>query len=130
MSRRSEYGAAAVEAAIVVPFILLPILAGVVDIGWALAIKAQLHEAAAEGSAFAAHSPADRPGARQRAAATVSVVDDLAAADVNVVCDGGRRVVTTVSYDYAPIFASIFGVGDFNIGARNVSDVLSEDDCA
>jgi hypothetical protein len=100
-----------------------------VDIGSALMIKAQLDEAAAEGSAAAAHAPTERATAQQRAVDSVSVVT-LTPADVAIACQGGRRVTATVSYDYTPIFVSFFGVDDFEIEATNVSDVLSEDDCA
>jgi Flp pilus assembly protein TadG len=131
MTRRhdSESGAAAVELALVTMFVLLPILAGVVDVGSALMIKAQLDEAAAEGSSAAAHAPTEHPAAQQRAVDSVSVVT-LTPADVAISCQGARRVAATVTYDYSPIFVSFFGVDDFEIEATNVSDVLSGDDCA
>jgi hypothetical protein len=92
-------------------------------------IKAQLDEAAAEGSSAAAHAPIDRPAAQQRVVDSVSAVN-LTTADVTITCQGSRRLTASVTYGYAPIFASLLGVGDLEIVATNVSDVLSVEDCA
>jgi hypothetical protein len=76
----------------------------------------------------AAHAPSDHPAAQQRVVDSVSVVA-LTTANVTITCQGARRLTATVTYDYEPTFASVFGVGDLEIEATNVSDVLSEDDC-
>jgi Flp pilus assembly protein TadG len=125
----SESGAAAVELALVVMFILLPILGIAVDLGSALMVKAQLDEAAAEGSSVAAHDPTDHATATQRAVESVSIVN-LSAADVAIACHGPRRVAASVTHAYSPVFASLFGVDDVALATTNVSDVLTEDDCA
>lgn len=86
--RRSERGAAAVEFALVVPFLLL-ILFGVISYGYMLSFRQALSQGAAEGARAAAVSTSsDSAG---RSAAALSALDD--ALDLyGVSCSGGSLV--------------------------------------
>jgi Flp pilus assembly protein TadG len=127
-SGRSERGAVAVELALSLPLLVL-FLAGVVDLGSALMVRAQMQEAAQEATSAAAHDPGAPAAAEQRAVDAVSAFA-LTTAEVTITClDAGRRVRTTINHAYAPIFVSVFGVGPIDITVDSTSDVLSDDDC-
>ena len=130
MSRptRSERGAVAVELALCLPLLVL-FLAGVVDLGSGLMMRAQMQEAAQEATSAAAHDPGAPAAARQRAVDAVSAFP-ITTAEVTITClDAGRRVRTTIEHPYTPIFVSVFGAGPIDITVDNTSDVLSDDDC-
>lgn len=83
--RRGERGAAAVEFALVVPFLLL-ILFGIISYGWMLSFRQALSQGAAEGARAAAVSVADDDASRT-AAALASLNDSLDLYGVS--CSGG-----------------------------------------
>jgi Flp pilus assembly protein TadG len=127
--RRGEDGAAAVEFALVLPFLIL-IVAGIVDIGLALVVKAQVHEGAEEAAIHAARYPTQQSAARQHAVDAVSFAD-LQLSEVTIACDPGdgvgRMVTVTVDHDYELLFG--FVVGDLDVGATIKSEVLSDEEC-
>ena len=129
-SRRpsSERGAVAVELALSVPLLVL-VMGGVVDLGSALMLRAQIQEAAQEATSAAAHAPKSPSVAKQRAVDTVSAFQ-LTTAQVTITClDSGRRVRTTIRHSYQPIFTSVVGAGPITMAVDSTSDVLSDDDC-
>ncbi|HEU5035803.1 MAG TPA: TadE/TadG family type IV pilus assembly protein [Nocardioides sp.] len=84
-ARREEHGAAAVEFALVVPFLLL-ILFGIISYGWMLSFRQALSQGAAEGARAAAVTVADDDAGRT-AAALASLNDSLDLYGVS--CSGG-----------------------------------------
>lgn len=126
--RRRSRGAAAVELALVAPLLLL-IVGGVVDLGLAIALRAQMEEAAQEGAAVAARNPTQPALARQRAREVVTL-SDLAANDVDVTCPAGApgpRV--TITHTSPTILLGAFFADDFTIEARMTSGKLSSGTC-
>jgi Flp pilus assembly protein TadG len=117
-----------VELALSLPLLVL-FLAGVVDLGSALMMRAQMQEASQEATSAAAHDPGAPAAAKQRAVDAVSAFP-ITTGQVTITCqDAGRRVRTTIDHAYTPIFVSVFGAGPIEISVNNTSDVLSDDDC-
>lgn len=59
---RSDSGAAAVEAALLVTFVLVPLIFGSLEVGRLLWVKTQLTNAAREGAAYAQYQPSRAVG--------------------------------------------------------------------
>lgn len=130
--RRGQDGAIAVELALVLPLLMF-IVAGVVDFGLALMVKAQVEEGAEEAAIHAARYPkADQvPIAKQRAADAVSFVT-LTPAEITISCTGagtgvGRRITVAVHHEYDMIFGFI--VDDIDVSVTIKSEVLSDEAC-
>ncbi len=87
-AHREERGAAAVEFALVVPFLLL-ILFGIISYGYLLSFRQALSQGAAEGARAAAVSVASDDGGRT-SAALASLNDSLDLYGVS--CSGGSLV--------------------------------------
>jgi hypothetical protein len=60
-----ERGAAAVEMAVILPFLLI-LLVGITDIGWLIWKRIELQEAVQEGAIYFSYNPSDASGARER----------------------------------------------------------------
>lgn len=127
MSRRADQGGtAAVELALVLP-LLLVIVAGIVDFGLALMIKAQIEEGAEEAAVHAARYPGDFAPAEGKAIDAVSFVT-LEPADISICVAGSgidRRITVAIEHDYDTLIDLI--VNELHIGAEVKSDVLSDD---
>ncbi|GAA1163685.1 pilus assembly protein [Nocardioides aquiterrae] len=130
-ARREERGAAAVEFALVVPFLLL-ILFGIISYGFMLSVRQSISQAAGEGARAAAVTLVD---AKKKDAA-IAAIDGalsygLSCDGVNLVrdgetigtctvsglqgCDDGATCVTvSIKYFYRdhPIVPSILGLGE------------------
>jgi Flp pilus assembly protein TadG len=88
-SRASEQGAAAVEFALVVPFLLLLVL-GIISYGYLLSFRQAVSQGAAEGARAAAVSPADTDAAKV-AAARAALNDSLDT--YGVTCDDSGNLL-------------------------------------
>jgi Flp pilus assembly pilin Flp len=80
-ARRGERGAAAVEFALVVPFLLL-ILFGIISYGFMLSVRQSISQAAGEGARAAAVTLVDG----NKRAAAITAIDD--ALSYGLSCDG------------------------------------------
>lgn len=130
MSRRSEAGGAALEMALVTPLLML-FLAGVVDLGMALVLRAQMQEGVQEGVSFAARNPGDPAQARTRAIDAVSLVEiDPDSVAINCVNDSGTpQVRMTISHDHEVLFG--FALPDeIQVRVAMVTNVISTEDCS
>src|SRR4051812_19761322 len=84
--RRAEGGAAAVEFALVAPFLLLLVF-GVISYGYMLSFRQALSQGAAEGARAAAVSPLPDPAAKETAA--LDAINDALDVDAyGVTCTG------------------------------------------
>jgi Flp pilus assembly protein TadG len=110
MSRRREDGAEAVEFALILPLLLI-ILGGVIDLGYAAILRAQMTEAAEEGVIVLSRNPS-ATNVRTRVATGVSAAK-LTAANVKVTCPatGGIAVRIDHDHDFLTPFLSPF-LGD------------------
>ena len=122
-----ETGAALIEAAIVIPFLLLLVL-GVVDLGRAFFDSAAVQEAAQEGVIYAARNPGDPAGAIARAEDTIQSPDFTGS--VTVTCPATDQVTVTVSYTFTLITPLIGNmIGDIDLTHSEVGRVLSSTAC-
>jgi Flp pilus assembly protein TadG len=130
MRRRDHRGAAAVEFALVLVPLLLPVLAGVVDLGTAIVLRAQLQEAAQEGVTLVSRQPQQPAVARQRAKEVVSATT-LTDADVDITCVGGAngRPRVTVTHIHKTIVLKLVIPHDLTVSASMTADRLSTDAC-
>lgn len=116
MRERRERGAAAVEFALVLPVLLL-LLVGIIDFGWALVINGNIASAARAGAREMALSK-DATAARG-AAVAASAVGGLKASDVAVLSTSctpaNGDAVVTISYTY-PTLTGFFGATRVSTG--------------
>jgi Flp pilus assembly protein TadG len=124
-----ERGAAVVEAAIVLPLLLL-IAVGVGDLGRAYFTLALVQEAAQEGVFYAAIHPDDPAGAQQAVIEAVSS-PTLTLSDVTVTCPAVDQIAVTVSYSMSMItpIMSQFAGGSLNLSDTEVARVLKSGPC-
>ena len=125
-----QRGVAALEFALVLPFLLL-LLAGAVDVGTALMLRAQIQEGAQEAVTVVARSPQDTALARSRAIDSVSATD-LSPSDIDITCDTQRRTRVTISHEYGTIILAgvLPGAAQLHLEVDTVSDVLAVPDCS
>jgi Flp pilus assembly protein TadG len=97
MTWRREDGAEAVEFALILPLLLI-ILGGVIDLGYAAILRAQMTEAAEEGVIVLSRNPS-ATGVRTRVAEGVSAAK-LTAADVKVTCPAANRIAVRIDHDH------------------------------
>jgi hypothetical protein len=97
MRRRREDGAEAVEFALILPLLLI-ILGGVMDLGYAAILRAQMTEAAEEGVIVLSRTP-NAAGVRTRVANGVSAAN-LTAANVRVTCPAANRVAVRIDHQH------------------------------
>jgi Flp pilus assembly protein TadG len=99
MKCRGDRGAAAVEFALVLPFLLL-LVCGLIDFGRAYNAKLTLTHAAREGvRVWALTKDTDKAGATTRAAAVG--LDPLTVTTTS--CDMGKATTLSVAYDFSYI---------------------------
>lgn len=123
MKHPTDTGAALVEAALIIPFILLLVF-GVVDIARAFFDAASVQEAAQEGVIYASHNPADPSGAIIRTEEAVSTPDFTGA--VTVTCPDTDQVQVTVAYTFNP--ATPF-ISSFDLTHSEIGQVLKSTAC-
>lgn len=127
MRRRRESGAVSVELALITPFFIL-LLAGIVDLGSALVLHAQMQEAVEEAAAVAARNPTTPAAAKARAVAAVSFAD-LSTGDVSITCPSTTRVRVEIDHDQSVIFLAAFGSTGVALHTETVAAVLSTQPC-
>ncbi len=89
-----ERGAALVEAAIVIPLLLL-IVMGVIDIGRLLSTSAKVQEASQEGALFASYAPSDYLEVRDRVLDSLEDFD-IAPSSITVVCAANDAIEVSI----------------------------------
>ena len=122
-----ETGAALVEAALIIPFLLLLVL-GVVDLGRGFYDAAAVQEAAQEGVIYASFNPGDPTGAIARAEDAIQSPDFTGS--VTVTCPATDQVTVTVSHTFSlitPLIGNI--VGDIDLTHSETGRVLSSTAC-
>ena len=123
-----EMGAALIEAAILLPFILLLAL-GVVDLGRAFHVSAAVQEAAQEGVIYASFNPDDPTGAIARAEDAIQSPDITGS--VTVTCPTSDQVTVTVAHTFnliTPLISRIAG-DSINLTHAETGQVLSTTAC-
>ena len=123
-----EMGAALIEAAILLPFILLLAL-GVVDLGRAFHVSAAVQEAAQEGVIYASFNPDDPTGAIARAEEAIQSPDITGS--VTVTCPTSDQVTVTVAHTFnliTPLISRIAG-DSINLTHAETGQVLSTTAC-
>jgi Flp pilus assembly protein TadG len=127
-ARGRDSGAAALELALILPVLVL-LVAGAVDLGTAMLLRAQLEEAAAESASAAARNPTAPAAARQRAVDAVSAAT-LATTAVTITCpSSGRRVTARITYVHPTVIAGVFTGDELQIVVSSTSDVLTDANC-
>lgn len=125
MNRADEQGVAAVELALLLPF-LVTIVFGIAELGQALNTHKAVQEAVGEGVLYAAYNPADASGARDRVVDAVSW-PALTLAEVTVTCPTAETVTVTVVHQhdlFTPIVGDLLG-GQITMSVDATDDVLS-----
>jgi uncharacterized membrane protein len=122
----SQTGAAAVETALVLPFLLM-LFTGIGDVGWMAWQRIQLQEAVQEGAVYAAFNPTDPGETVTRVVHTSNYAID--AGDVAVTCSAGDRVVeVTVVREHRLLTGLLFDyTPTFEVGV--IADVMRDADC-
>lgn len=98
-ARRGERGAAAVETALCLCFIVLPLVFGIISYAWMLSFRQTLSQAAAEGARAAAVKPvssgdATANQAAQQAAALAGVNEAMQTSPQPQTCNSGNFTCT------------------------------------
>lgn len=125
---RHERGAALIEAAILIPFLLLLVF-GVIDFARAFFDAAKVQEAAQEGAVYASLNPGEPADAIARAEEAISNPDFTGA--VTVTCPSSDQVTVTVAYTFnlvTPIISNVFGP-TLDLSHSETARVLSSDSC-
>lgn len=93
--QRGEHGAAALETALVLCFLVLPIVFATIGYGFMLSFRQTLSQSVAEGARAAAVAPAGTSLADRQAAATVAINSALAASGNSMKC-GQNNITCTI----------------------------------
>jgi Flp pilus assembly protein TadG len=130
MRGRSRYdrGVALVEAAVIMPFVILLVL-GVIDISRAFFDSAKVQEAAQEGALYASLNPTDSVGAVARAEETFTDPDFTGS--ITVSCPATDQVTVTVSYTFnliTPVIGNLVG-STLDLTHSETAQVLTFDAC-
>ena len=124
--RRNEQGSNVVEMALVL-FLLLFLLAGVVDIGRAFNNYIIIINASREGARYAARSPNDETGIQNSAILEASGSGvALEPDDVTVTGLGaatGNPITVTVTYQFSTIMGNVLGMDDLSL--RGVTEMVA-----
>jgi Flp pilus assembly protein TadG len=113
--------------ALIVPFFIL-LLAGVVDLGTALIVHAQMQEAVEEAAAVAARNPDSPAAAKSRAVDTVTF-GEISTSDVSITCPSTTRVRVEIDHEHSVIFLAAVGGDGIDLHTELVSAVLSTRPC-
>jgi Flp pilus assembly protein TadG len=130
--RRRERGASLVELSLVL-FILILLVAGVIDFGRAFNSYIVINNASREGARYASLHPDYEPGiveAVKREAAQSSVnPDDLdIAIEEGDSIDIGEPITVTVEYEVSTIIADIIDFGTLPLRARTTMIIFGEEE--
>lgn len=126
--RHNDTGAALVEAAFIIPFLLLLVL-GTVDIARAFYDSAKVQEAAQEGAVYAALNPGSPANAVARAEETIQNPDFTGS--ITVTCPATDQVTVTVAYTFnliTPFVSNLVG-GSLDLTHSETAHVLSLSAC-
>ena len=126
--RLGEKGASLVEAAVVLPFVVILVM-GVADMARAFFDAAKVQEAAQEGAIYASLNPTMPADAATRALATIQNPDFTDS--ISVSCPDTDQVAVTVEYEFTlitPIIASIFGP-TLTLDHTETAQILTSDNC-
>jgi len=125
MKAPKDLGASAVEFALVLPLLII-ILGGAIEIGYLIAVRAQIGDALEEGVTVAAREP-DRAGAVPQIVSDGVSITDVPPGEVSVTCAGGGvRVGVVHDHDWVSPF--LF-TASTTMTIDVASDVLSPDPC-
>ena len=127
--RISDKGSALVEAAAIIPLILLLSL-GVIDVARAFFESAKVQEAAQEGAYYASLNPVDPSEAIARAEDAIQVPDFTGT--VTVTCPTQDQVTVTVVHTFniiTPIASNIIG-NTIDLTHAQTARVLTADACS
>ncbi|HUP14708.1 MAG TPA: TadE family protein [Acidimicrobiia bacterium] len=125
---RSDKGATLIEAAFIIPFVLLLVL-GVADLGRAFFDAAKVQEAAQEGAIYASLNPGSPGDAVARAEETIQSPDFTGS--ITITCPSTDQVTVTVSYTFnlvTPIMSNLVG-NSLDLTHSETARVLSSDTC-
>ena len=125
-SADSQRGVALVEAAVLLPFLLL-ILFVVVDAGRLVYAKIEMNEAVQEGSLWGAYQPSNYDAVRTRVAESLNN-PDVYPVDVVVECPAGADSIR-VSLSREIDLLTPFGSGAITLTASAEGDLFSDDPC-
>lgn len=107
---RREQGAALVEFAIVIPLLFIMVF-GAMDVGRLYFEQVALADAAQEGALYATFEPDDHTKTQTRVLESLND-PSVTAADVDVFCPGGDRIIVTVTKEVqhlSPFFRPFWG---------------------
>ena len=121
-----DRGAALVEAAILLPLLVLLVF-GIIDVGRLVFTKIDVHDAAQEGSLFAAYNPSNATNVQTR---VIDSGDDLglASGDVVVTCPETGVIAITVSKDMSMI-TPLFTGTTITLSSKVEANILGADAC-
>ena len=128
---RRERGAALVEAAVILPFLILLVL-GTIDLARAYFDAAKVQEAAQEGAIYASFNP--QPGTEIITRTTDTITNlgfDASDVVITVGCPDTDQVEVTVSYTFnmiTPIVSNIIGP-DIDLTHTETAQILSTTAC-
>jgi len=129
-SMRSERGASLVEAALVLPLLLL-LFAGMIDLTRAMDTRISLMNASREGARYGAQCPntmSEIVAVVQEAAAN----EGLPTGDISVTIEGlggdiGDPIRVIASYDLPTLFGDILGMEAIPVSAQTAMVILEDD---
>ena len=130
---KGQKGAALVEAAVTLPFVILLVL-GTIDLARAYFDAAKVQEAAQEGAIYASFNPTPATEVVTRTTETITNLGfDSADITVTVSCDplATDQVTVTVGYTFnliTPIISNIFGP-DIDLTHAETAQILSAVPC-
>lgn len=91
---RNERGAAVVETALCLSFIVLPLVFGIIGYAYMLSFRQTVSQSAAEGARAAAVAPASTTAAARRTVAYGAIDDALATGSGGLKCNEGNMTCT------------------------------------
>lgn len=103
--KRNERGAAAVEAALCICFVVVPLVFATIAYAYMLSFRQTVTQAAAEGARAGAVAPSGTTNANRTSAAVTATSGAMATGPGNLACNSGHLVCT------APVAACADGSG-------------------
>lgn len=124
----AEKGASLVEAAVVIPFLILLVF-GTIDLARGFFDAAKVQEVAQEGAVYAGLNPAAPADTIARAEETIDSPDFTGS--ITVTCPANDQVAVTVTYNFnviTPVISAIVG-SPLDLSHTETAQVLSSDAC-
>lgn len=126
--RPRDRGAALMEAALVIPLLLLLVL-GIADLGRAFAAQITLQDAVSEGALFGTKTPDDYALIRQRVEDSADVT--LAPEDITVDCPTPKTVHVSATHDIEMItFVGRWFGTEITVTPEAVGTVITSSTCS